>query len=92
MCTKKTLYAPGIDGHVTLRTREHGGKLNFDQISYTTDCIREVANVWNISILAATRRLRDIKELFQRFIANREEEPHAYPHALWQNSCAVWAK
>lgn len=43
MCTKKTLYMAGNDRNVGLRARERGGKLNFAQISYTTDCVREVA-------------------------------------------------
>lgn len=58
MCTKKLLYMAGDEGHVTLRTRERGGKLNFAQICYATDCVREVATRLDIPMVKAIGELR----------------------------------
>lgn len=58
MSTKKTLYAPGEEGLVNLRTRERGGKLNFAQISYTTDCLREVAKRLDMPMVKVIGELR----------------------------------
>jgi len=51
---------PGDIGNVTLHSRERGGKLNFDQISYTTDCVREVAKILEIPMAKAISHLRAI--------------------------------
>lgn len=59
MCTKKTLYLAGGEGRVSLRARERGGKLNFAQICYTTDCVREVANRLNMPMASAIGVLRE---------------------------------
>lgn len=59
MCTKRKLYSAGDKGLVNLRTREQGGKLNFSQISYTTDCVREVANSLDIPMVKAIGELRE---------------------------------
>lgn len=58
MCTKKTLYMAGDEGRVSLRARERGGKLNFAQIGYTTDCVREVASRLDIPMVKAIGELR----------------------------------
>lgn len=58
MCTKRTLYMAGDERNVGLRARERGGKLNFAQISYTTDCVREVAERMDIPMAKAIDGLR----------------------------------
>lgn len=59
MCTKKTLYMAGDDRNVSLRARERGGKLNFAQISYATDCVREVANRMDMPMVKVIASLRE---------------------------------
>ena len=48
----------GDEGRVSLRARERGGKLNFAQISYTTDCVREVASRLDMPMVKAIGELR----------------------------------
>ena len=43
MCTKKTIYEAGGKRQVILRARKRGEKLDFSQISYSTECVREIA-------------------------------------------------
>lgn len=59
MCTKKTLYMAGDERTVGLRARERGGKLNFAQISYATDCVREVANQLDVPMAKVIASLRN---------------------------------
>lgn len=61
MCTKKTLYMAGADKSVVLHLRERGGKLNFAQISYTTDCVREVAVQLDLPMVKAITILRELE-------------------------------
>lgn len=58
MCTKKTIYSAGADGHLVLRARERGGKLNFAEISYATDCVREVASLLDMPMVKVIGELR----------------------------------
>lgn len=64
MCTKKTLYMAGDERNVSLRARKRGGKLNFAQISYTTDCIREVAERMDLPMVKVIDTLRK-RDAFQ---------------------------
>lgn len=59
MCTKKTLYMAGDGENISLHARERGGKLNFAQISYTTDCVREIANMMDVPMFKAIDALRE---------------------------------
>ena len=59
MCTKKTLYMAGDERVVSLRARERGGKLNFAQISYATDCVREVADRMEMPMAKVIGLLRE---------------------------------
>lgn len=74
MCTKKTLYRPGTQRQVSLRTRERGGKLNFLQISYTTDCVREVANRLDMPMVQAIGELRAKKAFARIYREARKSE------------------
>lgn len=58
MCTKKILYMPGDEKKIELRAREKGGNLNFAQISYATDCVREIANRKDIPMVKMIDVLR----------------------------------
>lgn len=58
MCTKKNLYMAGDEKEVCLRSREKGGKLNFSQISYATDCVREFANRMDVPMAKVIGTLR----------------------------------
>lgn len=64
MCTKKTLYTAGDKGSVALRPRERGGKLNFSQIAYSTDCVREIANILDIPMAIAIGRIQNVHGAF----------------------------
>lgn len=64
MCTKKTLYTAGSNGNVTLRPRERGGKLDFLQVAYSTDCVREIANILDIPMAVAIGRIQEVKGAF----------------------------
>ena len=64
MCTKKTLYTAGVKENVTLRHRERGGKLNFTQVAYSTDCVREAANILEIPMAEAIGRIQGVKDGF----------------------------
>lgn len=61
MCTKKTLYTAGHKESVILRPRERGGKLDFSQVSYSTDCVREVANILDIPMAIAIDRIQNVQ-------------------------------
>ena len=64
MCTKKTLYKAGDKGAVALRPRERGGKLDFKQIAYSTDCVREIANILDMPMARAIGRIQEVKGAF----------------------------
>lgn len=64
MCTKKTLYTAGSKENVTLRPRERGGKLDFLQVAYCTDCVREIAKILNLPMAVAIGRIQEIKGAF----------------------------
>lgn len=66
MCTKKILYTAGDRSDVVLRPRERGGKLNFSQVSYSTDCVREIANILDIPMAAAISKIQDLQGAFTR--------------------------
>lgn len=59
MCEKRTLYKAGEDRSVGLRARGKGGKLNFDQICYATDCVREVARRMDMPMAKVIGSLRE---------------------------------
>lgn len=49
----------GDEIEVGLRAIERGGKLNFAQISYATDCVREVANHLDMPMAKVIGSLRN---------------------------------
>lgn len=54
----------GDKGSVALRPRERGGKLDFTQIAYSTDCVREIANVLDLPMALAIGRIQEVKGAF----------------------------
>ncbi|MDY3266633.1 MAG: hypothetical protein SOX26_03755 [Phocaeicola sp.] len=58
MCTREFLYRPGENRTITLESRPRGGKLNFKEISYVTDCIREIANRKDLPMVNVIEILR----------------------------------
>lgn len=48
----------GNEREIGLRAREKGGKLNFAQISYATDCVREIANRMDMPMVKVIGALR----------------------------------
>jgi len=76
MCTKKTLYTAGSNGNVTLRPRERGGKLDFLQVAYSTDCVREVANILDLPMAVAIGRIQEIKGAFTTIYREARKAVH----------------
>lgn len=64
MCSKKTLYTAGAKENVTLRPRKRGGKLNFMQVAYCTDCVKAIADILDIPMTIAIGRILEVKGAF----------------------------
>ncbi|MCR5394121.1 MAG: hypothetical protein K6E86_01840 [Bacteroidales bacterium] len=79
MCTKKTLYSVGTKDKVNLSSRHRGGALkNFAQVSYSTDCVREIANALDISMADAIGRIRAVDGAFEN-IYREARKPEQRP-------------
>ncbi len=65
MPSKRFLYASGTKENVILLPRKRGGKLNFIQIAYSIDCVKEIAKILDIPMVIAIDRIREIKGAFE---------------------------
>lgn len=76
MCKKVVLYSPGNQANARLANRKRSRNLNFKQISYSTDCIREYANMREVPMVEAVRMLQTNERAMNTiFAAARQENP-----------------
>ena len=74
MCTNKTLYQPGTSPMVVTRGRKRAGRLNFQQVSFMTDCLRMLANRLEMPIVQVSELLSS-KSIYVYFMQMVTKQP-----------------
>ncbi len=82
MCKKAILYSPGSTANVGLTSRGRSRKLNFRQISYSTDCVREYANIHDIPMAVAIGRLQTKNHALNAILAEARKDQPASPKKM----------
>ncbi len=76
MCKKVILYSPGNQANARLVSRKRNRNLNFKQIRYSTDCIREYANMHEVPMAEAVSMLQAKEQAMNTiFTAARQQNP-----------------
>jgi len=72
--TNKTLYQPGTSPIVVTRGRKRAGRLNFQQVSFMTDCLRMLANRLEMPIVQVSELLSS-KSIYVYFMQMVTKQP-----------------
>lgn len=74
MCTNKTLYQPGTSSVSVSKGRRRGGRLNFQQVSFMTDCLHMLANRLEMPIVEVSELLSS-KSIYVYFVQMVTSQP-----------------